>query len=179
MDVTALEIFRRRKDAFFGSRDPHSPILPEKRSAFTGLRYFDPNPDLDIEVEVTPLKDEAPFPMQTSTGGMAQYVRYGRFSFEVEGEQVELTIYASPGGGGYFLPFTDATSGDETYGAGRYLDLEPLPDGRFHVDFNMAYNPYCAYNPNYSCPIPPAENRLSVPIRVGEKLPDKEWAQSY
>jgi hypothetical protein len=80
------------------------------------------------------------------------------------------------GGGGYFLPFMDATSGDETYGAGRYLEIEPLPGGKLLVDFNMAYNPYCAYNEYWSCPIPPKENRLSVPIEAGEKQPIGSWA---
>lgn len=178
MDVTALEIFRHRKDQFFGG-DPHSPLEPDQKKKFKGLSYFDPDPDLALEVEVTRFEDEPPIQMQTSTGDVAQYVRYGRFSFEVDGEKAELTIYASVGGGGYFLPFTDTTSGKETYGAGRYLDLEPLPGGRFEVDFNMAYNPYCAYNLNWSCPIPPAENRLQVPIRAGEKSPSKDWAQSY
>jgi uncharacterized protein (DUF1684 family) len=72
--------------------------------------------------------------------------------------------------GDYFVPFADATSADETYGAGRYLELEQHADGMFLADFNLAYNPYCAYSEEYSCPIPPAENRLTVPIRAGEKL---------
>jgi uncharacterized protein (DUF1684 family) len=178
MDATAIDLFRHRKDEFFG-RDAQSPLLPEQKREFKGLSYFEPNADLDLEVEVTRFEGEAPIQMQTSTGDVAQYVRYGRFSFEVDGEKAELTIYASPDGGGYFMPFTDATSGKETYGAGRYLDLEPVAGGRFHVDFNMAYNPYCAYNLMWSCPIPPAENRLSVPVRAGEKTPSAEWAQSY
>ncbi len=83
-------------------------------------------------------------------------------------------IYSDPQGGGFFLPFKDATSGRETYGAGRYLDshrpgLQQLEGGRFEIDFNYAYNPYCAYNENYRCPLPPAENWLKVPIHAGEK----------
>jgi uncharacterized protein (DUF1684 family) len=84
-------------------------------------------------------------------------------------EQASLTVYAAVGGGGFFLPFMDATNGQGTYEAGRYLEIDPRPDGSFEVDFNLAYNPYCAYNEHWSCPIPPKENRLSVPIEAGEK----------
>lgn len=179
MDVTGLELFRHRKDEFFRA-DPHSPLTPDQQREFDGLRYYDPAPDLNLELEVERIENAEPIQMQTSTGDVAQYIRYGRVTFAVDGQEATLTIYASPGGqGGFFLPFTDATSGDETYGAGRYLDLEPPQDGHFHVDFNLAYNPYCAYSANWSCPIPPAENRLNVPIRAGEKLPAGDWAQPY
>ena len=96
------------------------------------------------------------------------YVKYGMFRFKVDGEAAELTVYVSEDGGA-FVPFADATSGSETYGAGRYLELEYHGGSRFHVDFNLAYNPWCVYSPDYSCPIPPKENRLQVPIRAGEK----------
>ena len=86
-------------------------------------------------------------------------------------QHAELTIYQSEHG--YFLPFVDSLAGKETYPAGRYLDPEALPGNRFLVDFNLAYNPYCAYNEMWSCPITPAENRLKVPIRAGEKLFDE------
>jgi hypothetical protein len=94
-------------------------------------------------------------------------VRYGKFRFSVDGQPAELTIYANEHG--FFLPFVDALAGQETYEAGRYLEPEVLPDGRFVIDFNLAYNPYCAYNPLWACPIPPKENRLSVRIEAGEK----------
>jgi hypothetical protein len=106
--------------------------------------------------------------MQTSTGDTQAYERFGRFAFSVEGQEAALTLYAS--GDGFFLPFVDSLAGRETYGAGRYLEPEELPDGRFEVDFNLAYNPYCAYNEHWSCPITPAENRLKVPIRAGERV---------
>jgi uncharacterized protein (DUF1684 family) len=110
--------------------------------------------------------------MQTSTGDVSEYERYGRFRFVRDGQQAALTIYRNALG--YFLPFADSLAGGETYGAGRYLEPEELPDGRFHVDFNLAYNPYCAYNENWSCPITPAENRLKIPIRAGEKVFEEE-----
>jgi hypothetical protein len=90
--------------------------------------------------------------------------------FEVGGEPARVTLFASPDTHELFLPFRDATSGKETYGAGRYLEVEPPnADGRVVVDFNDAYNPYCAYNASWSCPIPPGENWLAVPIRAGER----------
>ena len=88
----------------------------------------------------------------------------------VDGEAVSLTVYRGGYGDEFFLPFADATTGRETYGAGRYLEVAVQEDGMHLVDFNHAYNPYCAYNPRWSCPIPPVENRLKVPIRAGEKL---------
>jgi uncharacterized protein (DUF1684 family) len=91
----------------------------------------------------------------------------------VDGEEVRLTIYEADYG--FFLPFADANAGSETYSAGRYLEPEYLGDNRFHVDLNQAYNPYCAYSPDWSCPITPPENRLKVAIRAGEKLPTGTW----
>ncbi|MCI0552006.1 MAG: DUF1684 domain-containing protein, partial [Anaerolineae bacterium] len=85
-----------------------------------------------------------------------------------DGQTAELTIYKNSRG--YFLPFVDDLAGKETYSAGRYLELEKLPNGKFLVDFNLAYNPYCAYNEQWSCPITPAENRLSVAVSAGEKI---------
>jgi uncharacterized protein (DUF1684 family) len=106
--------------------------------------------------------------MQTSTGDVQVYQRHSRFHFTVDGQDAELAIYESDSG--YFLPFVDALAGQETYPAGRYLEPEPLPGGRFLVDFNMAYNPYCAYNEHWSCPLTPFENRVKVPVRAGEKI---------
>ncbi len=107
--------------------------------------------------------------MQTSTGSVQEYMRWGKISFPVDGQAAELTVFKDPEHGDYFLPFADATSGKETYGAGRYLEVHTQDDGRVLVDFNYAYNPYCAYNERWSCPLTPFENRLTVPIRAGEK----------
>jgi uncharacterized protein (DUF1684 family) len=106
--------------------------------------------------------------MQTTTGDIQEYERYGKFEFMVGDQPAELTIYSSDAS--YFLPFVDSLAGKETYPAGRYLEPEPLGNGRFRVDFNLAYNPYCAYNEYWSCPLTPFENRLKIPIRAGEKL---------
>ena len=106
--------------------------------------------------------------MQTTTGSVQIYERFGKFKFNVDGQEAELTIYSSETG--FFLPFADSLAGAETYGAGRYLEPETIGNGKFHIDFNLAYNPYCAYNEHWTCPVTPRENRIKVPIRAGEKV---------
>jgi len=113
------------------------------------------------------VKDEVT--LQTSTGDIQTYQRFGRFTFQVGRQKAALTIYSSEPEE-YFLPFVDSLAGKETNGAGRYLEPLPLGAGKFLIDFNYAYNPYCAYNELWSCPIPPAENRLKVPIWAGEMV---------
>lgn len=165
--MTELEAMRAEKDEFFGS-DPQSPLTREQRKDFHGLNYFEENDALRLEVKVEEFAEKQEFAMQTSTGSVQMYARFGKFRFMVDDKEVELTIYQSENG--FFLPFVDSLAGKETYPAGRYLEPEPLPGGRFFVDFNLAYNPYCAYNEMWSCPITPAENRLKVAVRAGEKL---------
>ena len=164
--MTELESFRTAKDEFF-AHHPQSPLTHEQRHGFEGLAYFPENPALRLEVTVEEFRDKEKVTMATSTGSSQTYVRYGKFRFSVDGQPAELTVYASRDG--FFLPFVDSLAGIETYGAGRYLEPEALGRNRFHIDFNLAYNPYCAYNENFSCPIPPRENRLPVPLRAGEK----------
>jgi len=165
--MSELEEYRAEKDEMFGSH-PQSPLTREQKQAFQGLSYFEENEELRLEVKVDELSTKEEFMMQTSTGDVQPYLRYGKFKFLVDGTEAELTIYQSEHG--FFLPFVDSQAGKETYPAGRYLEPEPLPGGRFFVDFNLAYNPYCAYNEMWSCPITPAENRLKVAIRAGEKI---------
>ena len=165
--MSELTEYRAEKDEIF-RRHPQSPLTPEQRSGFMGLQYFPENEAFRLEVKVEPFNDQEPMQMQTSTGGVQTYIRHGRFRFEVDGREAELTIYRNENG--YFLPFVDSLAGKETYPAGRYLEPEALPGNRFFVDFNLAYNPYCAYNEMWSCPLTPPENRIKVPIRAGEKL---------
>lgn len=169
--MSELTAFRAEKDDFF-KHHPQSPLLRDQKAKFAGLQYFPENESLRLEVKVQRFEDESPIVMQTSTGGVQEYIRYGRFKFDVDGQTAELTIYENENG--YFLPFVDSLAGKETYPAGRYLEPEPLPGVRFLVDFNLAYNPNCAYNEMWSCPITPAENRVKVPIRAGEKLFEHE-----
>ncbi len=162
-----LKDFRKMKDDFF-AHDGNSPLTPEQKKKFKGLYYFPPNPTLDLEVNVEEFPDKQQIEMQTTTGDIQAYERYGKFTFNVEGRATELTIYHSADG--YFLPFVDSLARTETYPAGRYLEPESLGNNRFRVNFNLAYNPYCAYNEYWSCPLTPFENHLRVPIRAGEKL---------
>ena len=169
--MSELTDFRAEKDEVF-AHHPQSPLTPEQKRGFAGLRYFPENEALRLEAQAQRLFDQQPMQMQTSTGGVQTYIRYARFKFQVDGQEAELTIYQNENG--FFLPFLDSLAGKETYPAGRYLEPESLPGDRFLVDFNLAYNPYCAYNEMWSCPITPAENRLKVPIRAGEKLFEEE-----
>ncbi len=168
--MTELESFRADKDRFFAA-DPQSPLMPEQKRDFHGLNYFPENPALRLIVTVEEFQKKDQVQMQTTTGDVQPHTRFGRFKFPVEGQEAELTIYVDPNG--FFLPFVDSLAGTETYGAGRYLEPESLGSGKFLVDFNLAYNPYCAYNERWSCPITPSENRLKVPIRAGEKIFDE------
>jgi hypothetical protein len=169
--MSELEEFRADKDAFF-HEDARSPLTREQRAAFEGLAYYPENGALVVhEALVTDGVDlEEEIVMQTTTGGTQIYRRAGVVRFHVDGVPAQLTLFTSADTHELFLPFRDATSGNETYGAGRYLEVEPSGlDQRVIVDLNYAYNPYCAYNPDWSCPIPPGENWLAVPIRAGEK----------
>ena len=163
--MNQLEETRHEKDHFFLSSS-HSPLNPDQKSHFNGLNYFPENSELDLILELEEFEDKEQITMQTSTGDIQSYQRYGKVRFNVEGMQASLTIYANQHG--FFLPFVDSLAGQETYPAGRYLEPEVLPGGKVRLDFNLAYNPYCAYNDIWSCPFPPAENRLQVPIRAGE-----------
>lgn len=165
--MTELQKFRADKDRFFAA-DPHSPLMHEQKHHFKGLHYFPENRALRLQVAIEEYPTKETVKMQTTTGDSQTYTRFGRIKFAVEGQEVVLTVFASEDG--FFLPFADSLAGTETYGAGRYLELEPIGKGKFLVDFNYAYNPYCAYNEAWSCPVTPAENRLKVPIRAGEKV---------
>jgi uncharacterized protein (DUF1684 family) len=165
--MSNLKEFRKRKDEFFAN-DQQSPLTREQKRVFKGLKYFPGAPELDLVVEVERIEEDDEVHMQTSTGDVQSYRRYGKFRFPLDGGKAELTIFSD--GNGFFLPFVDSLAGEQTYPAGRYLEPEPLANGKFKIDFNMAYNPYCAYNDMWSCPLTPAENRLKVPIRAGEMI---------
>ncbi|MCS7037986.1 MAG: DUF1684 domain-containing protein [Anaerolineae bacterium] len=176
-----LLAFRAELDEFMRWH-PASPLSHEQLRHFRGLAYYDPNPDLAFVLPVERFPADEPLVlMETSTGETRPFRRWGRVRFAIAGREVALTVYSDPDGYALFLPFRDATNGSETYGAGRYLDserpgLEVLPDGRLVLDFNYAYNPYCAYSDEYSCPLPPRENWLDVPIRAGEKaFAESKW----
>ena len=165
--MSELKRFREGKDEFFLD-DHHSPLDDGQKADFSGLSYFPENPDLRIQVEIERFPDGDQIQIQTNTGDVQTYDRFGLFNFKVDGGAAELTVFQNEHG--FFMPFADSLAGQETYGAGRYLEPELLSDGQLLIDFNLAYNPYCAYNEKWSCPITPAENRLKVPIKAGEKV---------
>jgi uncharacterized protein len=162
-----LKRFRAEKDRVFRT-DPHSPLTTEQRRAFGGLAYFDENPALVIKGTIDRDVESGEVRMATSAGDEQVYQRYGVVRFRVNGDTAQVVLYASDDSDELFIPFRDATSGRETYGAGRYLEVHAHGDD-VTIDFNYAYNPNCAYDPAWSCPLPPAENWLKVPIRAGEK----------
>ena len=165
--MSELTEFRRAKD-HFQSHDHHSPLTEEQKRTFHGLSYYDENPGFRFLLDLERYPAAEVVEMETSTGDLASFQRWDKVSFEVDGEVAQLTLYKDTDGDDFFLPFADATSGNETYGASRYLDVESLPDGRLRVDFNYSYNPSCAYNANWRCPLTPPENRIKVSIRAGE-----------
>ena len=171
---TAVATYRADKDEYFkGGHD--SPIPPAEREAFAGLPYFPVDESLRFEgVALEPYAGSEPanFEIPTSDGKLRAAVRAGTFKLKLGGAQ-RLTGYTFAQGDSesVFVPFLDMTSGSETYGAGRYLDLYPEADGTYVIDFNLAYHPSCVYDPKFSCPLTPAENRLPIRIEAGERLP--------
>ena len=162
---------RVEKDSFFRN-DMDSPIPSSDRSSFKGLNYFPPDEGYRVSSKLERFDSPKHITMATSTGTRQAYLRYGAFAFEVKGQSVKLIVYKSaedPYARELFLPFSDETSGQETYAAGRYLDLEEQGGDDYELDFNTAYNPYCAYSEDCTCPIPPVENWLPVKILAGEK----------
>jgi uncharacterized protein len=172
----ALEQFRAQKDAYYRS-GVHSPIPVDERETFEGLPYFPIDESLAFDgLELEPYTGDEPenFQIPTSDGQLRPAHRAGVLRFDLEGEPRRLTGYTFDEGDGesLFVPFLDVTSGNETYGAGRYLDLELEEDGTYTLDFNLAYHPSCVYDVRFSCPLTPAENRLPVRIEAGERLPE-------
>lgn len=167
--------FREARDALFGAH-PQSALDREQRANFRGLEYFGYDPALRFLVPLEKDVEAEVLEFQLSEDGLVRAERFGKVRFGLQGEECALSLYWLLGyGGGVFLPFRDATSGAETYGGGRYLldTIKHADLGRVGeavvIDFNDAYNPSCAYNPRWVCPLSPQENRLNIPIRAGEK----------
>ncbi len=167
--------FRRERDVLLGSH-PQSALSTVQKASFTRLDYFPYNPDLRFLVTIDPHVAHDEFAVELDDDGLLRMKRFGKVTFTVAGKEVSLSLFWLLGyGGGVFLPFRDQTNQKETYGGGRYL-LDTLKhadlgheEGKLVLDFNFAYNPSCAYNPRWHCPLPLPENWLSVPIRGGEK----------
>ena len=162
--------YRHRRDHFFAEH-PHSPLSEEQRAQFVGLDYFPERADLALNL---PLDETGPdvgetLAIPTTDGKTKSFSRAGRVRLEVDGVPIELTVFRDSDRGSFFIPFRDGSAGGETYEVGRYLEPQARPDGTLEVDFNYAYNPFCAYGKGWSCPIPPEENRIGVSIAAGEK----------
>jgi len=165
---------RAAKDRMFRS-DDKSPLTPAQKATFSGLPYYPFNAAYRVPASLTP--DPAAgnliIELPTSAQEMRRMRRVGTLTFTIAGTSLTLTAFADADTRSIdqlFVPFGDATSGTETYGGGRYLELPRTPTGLYDLDFNLAYHPYCVFNPSYVCPVPPRENRLAVPIPAGEKL---------
>lgn len=171
--------YRQRRDEFMRTNE-HSPLTEAQKANFVPLDYFEENPDLALVLEVDTDIPHDPVELPTTTGESREYVPHGRITFDVDGQAATLTVYREPERGRLLIPFRDTTNNAETYGAGRTVDPQERPDGRLSVDFNYAYAPYCQYNENWVCTVPPMENWLKVPIRAGEKVyPNKESSEAH
>ena len=168
-----LEINRKFKDNFF-TKDEQSPIPMNERKTFEGLKYYPPSHTFYFELDLHEHDKKETIHIQDSKDNMRNLIRWGEFIFEIGSKEYVLQAYKSdPNEKKFFVPFRDETNGKETYGAGKYLDLDEennkTPTGKWILDFNLAYNPLCAYNKNYACPFVPPENWMKIPILAGEK----------
>lgn len=166
---------RHQKDKLFKNPE-ESPLKEKQIENFDSLAYFAVKKAYKVNATVVLSEDTNSFVIPTTTERKPLYRKYGRASFTLNGDALQLTIYQNvrllnnPDYADYlFVPFNDLTNGVETYGGGRYIDVEKTDKETLVIDFNRAYNPYCAYNHDYSCPIPPDENNLKVQVRAGEK----------
>lgn len=170
--VRTIEEERAEKDRQFREA-ADSPIPPGKRGLLLPLQYYPPDPAFVVPA-VLRLADSRPVvEMPTSTGTLRRYELVGTLEFTLQGQAMSLGAFVPAGEPvrDLFVPFADLTTGKETYPAGRYLDVKPTATGVYSIDFNRAYNPYCAYNLAYECPFPPPSNRLAIEVRAGEKSP--------
>jgi len=173
-NLARLQQFRAARDELFCTH-PQSALSSEQKAAFSGLHYYPYNPAYRFVLPVEPDPDPTTFDVHLKYDGTMRMRRFGKIHFTVDSQPLSLSLYWIEGyGGGIFLPFGDQTNNHETYGGGRYL-LDTIKhadlgheDGRLVIDFNYAYNPSCAYNERWYCPLAPAENRLLVEIRAGE-----------
>lgn len=167
---------RRQKDEDFKSlSNPYSPIPRDQRASFPGVAYYPVSPDYRVPAALTEIVSNPPvvISLPNSAHELEQKVKVGTLSFTLGGTSYTLSAFAERSGRveRLWVPFRDLTSGIETYGGGRYLDLDRTATGVYDLDFNRAYHPSCVYDSSWVCPYPPSENRLPVAVRAGERLP--------
>jgi len=171
-----IKQMRADKDEFF-TEHPQSPIQPEVRDDFEGLAYFDPNPEFRVPTRVRVYGNPDPIELDVTAGQPIRYLRPFIFEFELRDERQQLAGYQQEGEDTdtIFIPFRDKTTGQQSYHRGRYMETEPeeeLTNGdTVTLDFNLAYNPFCAYSETFACPLPPEENWLDVAVPAGERTP--------
>jgi uncharacterized protein (DUF1684 family) len=165
--------WRKERDEFFKSHE-RSPLTPNEKKNFRGLKYFPFDPKyvfyVGIERYIFHINNPRYYAtFLTNKGTNKRYIRYGRIYFNLDDKDYSLEVYKSILSDSLFIPFKDKTNGKETYEGGRYIDAEILPGYKMVLDFNMAYHPSCAYNEKFICILPPKENVLAIPIRAGER----------
>jgi len=162
--------YRHRRDHFFGDHED-SPLNAEQRAGFAGLDYFSARDDLAMNLALDESAADVgeTVDIATTDGKTKSFLRAGRVRFAVEGKEVTMTVFRDSDRGSLFIPFRDASAEEDTYEVGRYLEPQSRPDGTLDIDFNYAYNPFCAYGEGWSCPVPPEENRIDVRIAAGER----------
>lgn len=154
-----------------------SPLTEEQRKDFKDLDFYPIDPAYKVRAKMIPVDDRKMMELPMTDGTVEKYLRHSFAEFELDGQTHRLLLLQSIkelDKRNFFLAYADATSGIETYGGGRYINLRQDGKNSITIDFNMAYNPYCAYNPDYACPLPPKENVMEIPIRAGEKDYKKE-----
>ena len=164
---------RAAKDQAFRNQ-PSKPVPPHLADKLLPLKYFPPDPEFVVPASLKLAAERIFVDMPTTAGEMRKEERVGVLEFTLKGQPRTLAAFIEAGSqdvSQLFVPFSDLTSGTETYAAGRYMELERTPTGLYNIDFNQAFNPWCYYNSTYDCPFPPKENRLPLPIRAGERLP--------
>jgi uncharacterized protein len=173
--IKSIRQDRKEQDAEMKT-NANSPIPEPEKSAFSKLRYYRPKVSFRKEADFERYNEASRFLMKTTTDRLPEYSLYGKITFRHNGSEYQLNVYQNieltkkPGYENYlFIPFNDETNGKTTYGGGRFLDITETGKDTLIIDFNRAYNPYCAYNHKYSCPIPPEENNLRIKIKAGEK----------
>jgi hypothetical protein len=169
--VSQIQLARATQDEAFRNQ-PNEPIPQDKMDQFLPLKYFPPDPEYVVPASLKPAEARTLAEMPTSAGKIRQHHRVGVLEFTLKGKPLTLGAFVEAGAdvNRLFVPFSDMTSGTETYAAGRYLELDRTSTGLYTIDFNKAYNPWCYYNAGFDCPIPPRESRLPLPIRAGERL---------
>jgi len=179
--IKEIKIFQKELNTQFMTKG-ESPLTETDRKHFKGLEFFGIDLNYRVQATFVRIENESSFKMATSTDRLPEYVKYGELHFDLNNKKLQLNVYQNiklienPEYKNYlFIPFTDETNGDSSYGGGRYIDFKIPTSNIVTLDFNKAYNPYCSYSSRYSCPIPPKENHLKIAIKAGVKAYAKEY----